>query len=1222
MDDKTSVSPSPSVLWPTLLTIVLGLYGYTKFRPRLDSARPKDTPGRTAATTDETEATARFPARLWEDPLGDQYRAELQKNQPDQKPHAGKTSDGSTATAPSRSEEIYAAILDLHERSLLLPVMVPGGVTANEKEARMRTRYAVTSALATAVYQPTSQAALSCFVLPAASKEPARKGQKVLVPYELFRPDNCRRTYGFGKEAKYTDVVVCWLPDDQLREEPLAAIAALRSWANAQRPRTGDRGFPIDVRVIGPDSSDALLTMVREWTAALTKSRPPVADASTASAPNGSSDGGRLSEGLNRVEFYSTGATIEPYALKRNDSINIAREDIPPGIPVGPNGIDTAISLKVDDCNRFLGRVNASPAEHTVIPVIGTDWHLALAIRKELNLRYAWPEKSSHDDYIAIVTEKDTLYGRSIPFLFASLLDKTVKTQGDPQPPLLVYKFFRGIDGSVASGKPASEAKKDEENDPQAKELGPEYAPEGNYQIDYLRRLAEVLVQRDREMKLRGGHGIRAIGVVGTDVFDKLLVLRALRKRFPRTWFFTNDLDENFCRSSEIEYTQNLLVASHFGLELHPSLQRDVPPFRDSYQTATFLGVLMAVRDQRTHDVLQSWRTEFTDPAHSLWPVPEVHWDEKVSDFTAAAQGLKEDPPQSEFLKPLVFEIGRHGAYQLTKTGDQPDSPLIPVTADSSNQGLNATIHPPSSRELSRPSSATWGCLILGSAALVMILAVNITSIRRGVFYLLRPLQSVLGFFFARRFAPTTYSDIDRGTPADGKPLRTNSDKAVDVWNALAAVLILVVCVIALSAVWIAHANPEGQPFSLFAGISVWPSVILRILAAVLSIAFMAIGLSSLKRNQKEICGATSEESPTKWAPQSIGDWFREAIPKWLFGRGDSNTSQEDRLVQDPYTEFASWPSDLSKGQSWCRFMQCVTLSEWPAGAGAEGVLKAYFWLGWPSVRVIRALALVALYLVFGFALAYGTDSLPNRPVRGPTAWWADLIALLFSSFGLLFITFFVIDALRLSQRFVRLLGRQPAPWPEYLLGQGERDLWGRIRSSLEGIKPAQPAQESAAAAGDVAPCVEEVDGLAERQAIHAIAKVTDTLNKMIWFPFIVMLLLVVARQRMFDGWDYPLSLVVLQLLLLVALYFHTWRLRIEADDARKTILQTLRDALRITTSAPARHDHLVGIIDEVERQQSGAFSHWTQDYFLKAMTLPFLGGGGIVLLDQFLGSK
>ncbi len=74
------------------------------------------------------------------------------------------------------------------------------------------------------------------------------------------------------------------------------------------------------------------------------------------------------------------------------------------------------------------------------------------------------------------------------------------------------------------------------------------------------------------------GAEIRAIGVVGTDFYDKLLVLRALRKSFPRAWFFTTDLDAGFCHPEEYDHARNLLVASHFGLSLQRKLQgSDLP---------------------------------------------------------------------------------------------------------------------------------------------------------------------------------------------------------------------------------------------------------------------------------------------------------------------------------------------------------------------------------------------------------------------------------------------------------------------------------------------------------------------------------------------------------------------------------------------------------------------------------------------------------------------
>ena len=61
---------------------------------------------------------------------------------------------------------------------------------------------------------------------------------------------------------------------------------------------------------------------------------------------------------------------------------------------------------------------------------------------------------------------------------------------------------------------------------------------------------------------------IKAIGVVGTDFYDKYLVLQALRQRFPDVIFFTTDLDARFLHPDNFKWTRNLIVASNFGLSL------------------------------------------------------------------------------------------------------------------------------------------------------------------------------------------------------------------------------------------------------------------------------------------------------------------------------------------------------------------------------------------------------------------------------------------------------------------------------------------------------------------------------------------------------------------------------------------------------------------------------------------------------------------------------
>ena len=123
--------------------------------------------------------------------------------------------------------------------------------------------------------------------------------------------------------------------------------------------------------------------------------------------------------------------------------------------------------------------------------------------------------------------------------------------------------------------------------------------PTGRSQVDYLRRLERQVVGLQERLRQKNGGSIRAIGVVGTDVYDKLLVLRALRRHFPQVCFFTTDLEAYFSHPTEYQYTHNLLVASHFGLQLNPEpdhapLQHDVPAFRDSYQTALFFTCMLA----------------------------------------------------------------------------------------------------------------------------------------------------------------------------------------------------------------------------------------------------------------------------------------------------------------------------------------------------------------------------------------------------------------------------------------------------------------------------------------------------------------------------------------------------------------------------------------------------------------------------------------------------
>ena len=133
--------------------------------------------------------------------------------------------------------------------------------------------------------------------------------------------------------------------------------------------------------------------------------------------------------------------------------------------------------------------------------------------------------------------------------------------------------------------------------------------PDGKSQYDYLRRLEYRLREIDMGIRVNGnGQGIRAIGVLGSDVFDKLLVLRALKASFPNALFFTTDYDSSLKLPTELPYTRNLIVASGYGPSLSADWQDHIPPFRSYSQTSAFLATQVIVAgdldNQETKSVL------------------------------------------------------------------------------------------------------------------------------------------------------------------------------------------------------------------------------------------------------------------------------------------------------------------------------------------------------------------------------------------------------------------------------------------------------------------------------------------------------------------------------------------------------------------------------------------------------------------------------------------
>ena len=194
-------------------------------------------------------------------------------------------------------------------------------------------------------------------------------------------------------------------------------------------------------------------------------------------------------------------------------------------------------------------------------------------------------------NFILMMGEWDTEYGRRASWLLKSAMDGVARCKGD-HAATLFYSFTGGIDGAApAVGKSGSKSSVSADLTAASGSNGPPIEwPETADQRDYIRRLGADL------MTLPIGKRIVAVGIVASDAHDKLLLLQALRDHMPRTPFFTLDVDARLAHPLVRQWARNLLIASGFGLTLRRELQGQTPPFRDTYQTSTFLATLMALQ--------------------------------------------------------------------------------------------------------------------------------------------------------------------------------------------------------------------------------------------------------------------------------------------------------------------------------------------------------------------------------------------------------------------------------------------------------------------------------------------------------------------------------------------------------------------------------------------------------------------------------------------------
>ncbi len=597
-----------------LVTMIGGLLVYQDFA--LKTSRPVDKEKANYLSLDKD----RVQARLWQDPF--EAVATHRINEQKRPRESGKTAGPATIDDLSINDFITGIKESVRtsREVRILPVFVDGSPYSSGAESRLNDRYALISALGAAGYVPESGDHIHVFRWDREEeRKKAARGQtdesSILVPVELFHPKAKIRDKPHGKQ-----VLVLWLKDQDFSEKPLGSLNALLEELNRAFSKNPPEIKPT-YRVLGPRFSTGLSAMVKELQTVQTGACiPPF----------------RL---LNDAKFYSPWATA--------DDAFLLDYSLSPPDPHQPGNVkETSRTVKeIFEC-----------AGIDLTRTIKTDTVLAEQLFEELKRRAVDLQDcpaNTCKHRIALISEWDTLYGRSLPRIFAAVvqnngLGKSLeinaevnKLREDEWPHWVSrYSYLMGLDGELPAKTNDKESGPTQainllEHQNQRPDQVAAEMPEGRSQLDYVRRLALSLKQEQE----RRGEEFKAIGVLGGDVYDKLLILQALRPSFPRAIFFTTDLNAKLTHPSQWQWTRNLIVASHFGLELQQDLQTPIPPFRDSYQTSLFYSSLWALDHFRSPGRADYFQLRMGDDAN------------KKFSRNAAAR---------------LYEVGRHGAFDIS----------------------------------------------------------------------------------------------------------------------------------------------------------------------------------------------------------------------------------------------------------------------------------------------------------------------------------------------------------------------------------------------------------------------------------------------------------------------------------------------------------------------------------------------------------------------------
>ena len=251
---------------------------------------------------------------------------------------------------------------------------------------------------------------------------------------------------------------------------------------------------------------------------------------------------------------------------------------------------------------------------------------------------------------------------------------------------------------------------------------------------------------------------------------------------------------------------------------------------------------------------------------------------------------------------------------------------------------------------------------------------------------------------------------------------------------------------------------------------------------------------------------------------------------------------------------------------------------------------QLYLWRGRFWMRALRVVPMTVLYMLALYVIRPLLGDLPDPPIRGNFPF---LFLIAPTIFVFLILTFVVIDAILLHEGFLKQLAENETDWP--------KGTFERYKYPIHLIRAGNKSD------------------LADYWDILLIAKRTEAVGNQIYYPFVILSLLIVARLSCFDNWTWPPVLIVTLCMHFSVALYAAWRLPKVARGYRDTVLERLkrrgRQALMLAGKRPEATDTM---IEEVQSTHQGAFSYLWEQPAIRALLLPS-GGIGLATLLQYL---